>query len=464
MHIRINSASFLTLSVALCLAGCLNETDGGGTARVEGRITDAGGAQARSFGGEGTASAATLVRASAVAADGSLELLAEAQVNADATYALELPANEHGVVVEAVSASGEVLASAILESTGGPGERAIVTPIDSESSLEAAVYVQMIARGAAPGEANPIDLRARITSELALAVRIAHDRGDDVSAVVVALADAVRAAQETEVAMYGRAGTSISQADLFALEVSASAELSAELHGGASADAAYDAFFEALASAAAEAGATAEEQARAEAAASASFRASIEARLSAEGTAPMREAALLAAASIEARAQERATLRLMALGEAGADVRSRTAEAAADVRASISAAATADAAASAYAEFAAEIRGEAGVEGSILGAYLGVDLVTGASAQAAVEASATAAAQLDAAIDVAVAASIAASGAVDTRALAADVAAAYGAYFDAVAAQQATLAATSDEVRARTAVELLIVADGGFRS
>ncbi len=455
----MRGSSFLAICAAFTVASCGSDAETG-SARVEGRVTDAQGAQTRSFGGMGTTTATTAVRASAVLSGGALELLGEAEIESNASYSLELPAEQRGVILQAVDASGEVLAAAILESSGAEGETVFATPIDSESSLEAAVYLEMLAQGAS--HANTVDLRARITSELALAVRIAHDNGEDVSDIVATLATGVRAAQEAEIAMYARAGVNTTQADLLAAELAASTQLSFALHGGASPAAAYDTFFEALVTAATHLGVDAEQQGRAEAVASASFRASIEARIAADTHAMIREAALLAAASLEARAQEQATLQVLAAGNAASDVQASALTAAAELRGSIGTAVTLAAAADAYARFGGELRGESQVMGSVLGDYLALDLVTAVSAEIAVDASATAAANLDAAIDAAITASLGAGGAIDARALANAIVSAYGAYFDAVAAQAVTFEALSDDVHARTAVGVLLVADGSF--
>lgn len=459
----MRTASLLgILGIVLALAGCAAEA--GGFSRAEGRVTDTGGAQPQSLGGAGTAAATTSVRASAVTAGGSLELVGEAEVMADTRYSIELPAHQEGLVLQAVDASGEVLAGAILDASGAVGETVHVTPMDSESSLEAAVYVAMIAQGASATEVSTVDLRARITSELALAVRMADDRGEDVSAAIDALALAVLAAQRTEVAMYAQAGVRVSQADLFAAEVSASTSLSSALHGGASASSSYDVFFAALAEAASELRVTAEEQARAEAAASASFRAVVRARLSSESSASIRDAAILAAASLEARVHERALASVLAAGDASAELEARAASATAELRARIGAASTVSAAGSAYAELAIALRGDADVRGSILGTYLGVDLVSALTVQPAVEASATAAAQLDAALDAAMQASLSGSGSIDTRMLAMQIAAAYGQHAEAIAAQRATLGTLASDARLECAIDLLVLADGSFRS
>lgn len=451
---------YVSIFAALAgLSACTNDAP----ARVEGHVTDGGGAQTRSFGGEGTISGAVAVQASALLPGGSLELLAEGELEADGSYSLELPAGETHVILQAVDASGEVMAAAVLEHSGPPGETVTATPIDSESSLEAAVLIEAAAQGAEVGAINVVDLRARVTSEVAIGVRIADARGDDVGELVGALAAGVRAAQESELAVYARGGASVSQAQLFEAELAASQELDAALDAGAPAQAAYDTFFEARAQARAALGVDAEAQGRAEAAASASFRATVEARISSEASASIRESALLAAASLEARAQERAIAAILAAGEASGEVQASAAAAASALRAEVSAAATADAAAEAYARFAASVHGEASVEGSILGAYLDAGVAGTVAVDAAVAASATAAAQLDLALDAAFTASLQTTGAVDGAALAADVAAAYATYTDTMEAQGAVLASTSDAVSADAAVSLLIVADASFR-
>lgn len=467
-------AYLLTILICLALAGCADPMGGGcdedpsaaecqGTSTANGRVTDADGAQTRSFGGEGTASAATQVQASAIASDGSLELLAEAEVQADGSYAIEVPSSRDRLFLAAVDGSGEVLASAILERSAPPGESTDVTPMDSESSLEAEVLVQMIAEGTAPAEANYADLRARITTEMAIAVRVAEARGEDTSLAVRAMAEATIAAQRAEIEAYARMGITVTQAELYQAELSASQSLSAALHAGADGESAYADFLAMIEAAAEAEGADEEGRARSEGCASLAFRATIEARLSAEADGAIAEAALLSAASLEARAQAEATRAILEAGAAGGEVMEMGTDAAAELRAEVRGSADAAAAASAYAAFAASVRGEADVSGSVLGTFVGVDLTTEAAVEAAVTASAEAAASLDASLQAAIDASLSASGAIDPEALAADIVAAYSVYFDAVEAGTTALAAASGETNASVAASLLIVADGSFR-
>ena len=275
---------FLVLLAAVLSACGTGGGDGGGTATVEGRVTDEEGYQPQRLGGEGSVSATASVRVSAIAPGGALEALAEAEVSADGSYAVDVPADQERLVVEALDEAGAVVAAAILEASGAAGETTTCTPMDSESSLEARVLVEMIDAGAPVDEVNPVDLRARITSRLAGAVAARERAGADVEAAVRALAEAVRAAQLAELRAYADMGLTTSQAALFEAELAASQALSATLHDGSkSATDAYDAFFAALDEAAADAGAEAEERARAESCAGMSFRATAEARLEVDG-------------------------------------------------------------------------------------------------------------------------------------------------------------------------------------
>ena len=97
-------AYFLTILICLALSGCAqpmgtdcaadpDAAECQGDSTVEGRVTDADGAQTRSFGGEGTVSAATRVEASAIASDGSLALLADEPASAS-WHALSAPGHE----------------------------------------------------------------------------------------------------------------------------------------------------------------------------------------------------------------------------------------------------------------------------------------------------------------------------------------------------------------------------------
>ena len=132
--------------MALGLAAC-----GGSDAKVRGRVSDEVGTQAQGqvraqggLGGSGTVAAASQVRVSSVGPGGTLEAQGEAEVQAGGTYELSVPAGEERLVLQALDTSGKVMASALLETSGEAGETAVAPPMDSESSLEAEVFLQMV--------------------------------------------------------------------------------------------------------------------------------------------------------------------------------------------------------------------------------------------------------------------------------------------------------------------------------
>lgn len=461
----LHKATFLFLSAVVAGCGPGMGGDPDGTSTVRGSVTDDEGYQAQRLGGAGSVSAASNVRVQAVRSDGTLELLAEAAVEADGSYEAEVPAGEQKLIVEAVDDGGEVVASAILEASGNAGDTTTCTPMTTESSVEAQVFVHMVTEAGNVDEVNTIDLRTRITARTAGAVRTAEEDGEDVSGDLQALAEATLAAQRTEIEAYAEAGIVTTQKALFEAELAASQSLSASLDAGEeNAVDAYAEFLAALDAVAESEGATAEDRARAESCAGMSFRATVDVRLEADTALSQQIAssAVLAAASLEARAAAIAMDAVLEAGGAATDVQTQGQTAGADLRSSISAATTTTAAASAYADFSAAVVGEADVEASVLGAYLGVDVVTAASAQAAVDASLQASASLDAALEAALDSALSTTGEVDFDALAQAVVGAYGSYFAAVETAGAAMTPTfgSD---ASTAVSVLILAEGSYR-
>jgi hypothetical protein len=448
----------------LVLAACGGED----TAKVRGKLSDQEGTQQQSIGafgeeglgGSGTVSAASMVRASTVGPGGQLTLVGEAEVSAQGSYTLEVPADEQRLVIQAVNSSGTVVASTLLDASGEAGSEAVAPPMDSESSLEAEVFVQMVADGAQVAETNTVDMRARINSKMAAAARQGATTRDIVKTRVKALAEAVRAAQETEIRAYAKAGVNTSQSALFQAELAASARLNAALDAGTSIAAAYETFYTELAAAAESVGAKAEEQARAESSASVAFRATVKARLSAQDVQPLMDASLRAAAAAEARTSGVALTAILKAAAATDEASRQAGTAATSLRANVSAAATASAAAQAYATFSASVATSADVRTTVLGSYLGVTTTNQLAVSTAVQASATAAAALDTALNVAVSAAVSGTQ-TDTTRLATGIADAYATYATAVEAQATTL--TAFGTKAAPTVEVLLIAQGSFR-
>jgi hypothetical protein len=448
----------------LVLAAC----GGSDTVEVRGKVSDQEGTQQQrlgafgeeGLGGTGTVSAASMVRASTVGPGGQLTLVGEAEVSAQGSYTLEVPAKEQRLVIQAVDSSGTVVASTLLDASGEAGSEAVAPPMDSESSLEAEVFVQMVADGAQVAETNTVDMRARINAKMAAAARQGATTRDAVKTRVKALAEAVRAAQETEIRAYAKAGVNTSQSALFQAELAASAKLNAALDAGTSIEAAYETFYTELAAAAESVGAKAEEQARAESSASVSFRATVKARLSTQDTQPLVDASLRAAAAAEARTSGAALTAILRAAAATDEASQQAGTAATSLRANVSAAATASAAAQAYATFSASVATSADVRTTVLGSYLGVNATNQLAVSTAVQATATAAATLDTALNAAVNAAVTGTQTDATR-LATGVADAYATYATAVEAQATTLAAFG--TKAAPAVDVLLIAQGSFR-
>jgi hypothetical protein len=438
----------------------------GNTVQVKGRVTDGEGTQpqavvagAAPLGGSGTLAAATQVRASTVGTDGKLTVVAEGKLEAQGRYTLDVPAGEERLVLEAVDASGQVLASALLEAAA-EGKAAVAPPMDSETSLEAQVFLQMMVDKSQAETVDMVDVRARITANMAAAARQGASTQEAFRSRVKALADAARAAQQAELEMYAEAGVRTSQTALFEQELAAAAALNVALEAGGSVEQAYDTFHAELRAAAERVGTKVEEQAQSERAASASFRATVKARLSAEDAQPLVDATLRASAGMEARTSGAALSAILSAANAADDVKQQAATASTTLRTQVRTSTSAAMAANAFASFEAGVAGSTNVQTSVLGRYLGVNASNQLVVSAALTATLTAAATLDTTLDAAVSSAVSAN-AVDVSMLATKTAAAYQAYAAAVRAQASALAVFG--TKAAPAAELLLVAEGSFQ-
>lgn len=458
------SLSFVGAAAAFVLWGC----EPGGTSTLHGRATDDVGSQqqalsAENFGGAATASSVTSVRASSLNADGTLTVIAEAKLQSDGSYDLEVPSGDKRVIVEALDASGKVRASTIASFTGSSGETVRLSPLTTETSVEAQVLVQMVAQGVSVAEANAVDVRARINASTAAAVRASSDS----EAKIKALAEAVAAAERAQIRAYQENGVQTSQSALFEASVRAAVTLDSSLDAASSAEAsatAYENFLTSVHAQWKEAAANERNASRGERAASAAFRATVRARLQVSGQAadPVADAAIRSASSLEARVTTSALAAALTAAGAGDATVDAAASASTQLRTSLSASTSAAASASAYAAFRTALVGNGDVSGSVLGNYLAVNVATKASVDTAVSASATAAAQLDAALNTAFAASIQASQKIDFTAFAEKISAAYKAYDAQVLAQTTALSGFGS--KANVAAEVMLQAEGSLRA
>lgn len=446
--------------VALMLTACGGED----SVQVKGRVTDTAGQQqqglgegAPALGGEGTVAAATKVRASSVGSGGQLSVLAEAGLEANGGYTLKLPPGSERVVLEAVDGSGTVVASALLDATVEGEDTRTAPPMSSESSLEAEVFVRMVRDGASVQSVDTVDLRSRLTVELARSVVAEADA--DAEKSVGALAAAVRAAQEAEVKAYAEAGTTTSQEQLFRASLKASATLDAALDAGTRpAKDAYADFHAALRAATPEL--DEKEEAAAERAASASFRVTVEGRLSTSRGASTADAAVRAAASLEAYAAEAAVEAILRGANAADTTLAKARAAASGLHTNLTTAANADAAAQAWAAYSVSLASSSNVSASVVGTHLGVNATNQAALQGSIDASARAGATLTTSLGLALGL-VSVTGAINTAAVAEQVVKSFSTYDAAVRAQAQALSAFG--ANAAPAVELLLIAEGSFQ-
>ncbi|NBD13876.1 hypothetical protein [Corallococcus silvisoli] len=457
MCTRREGGAVLGAVVGLMLAAC-----GGDKVKVQGHVTNGGGQQtqgltdgAPALGGEGTASAATTVRISRVVASGDLNTLAKADVAADGSYTLELDDVGQRLIIEAVNKSGITVASALLDSTEPRSGQAARTapPMTSESSLEAEVFVQMVRDGDAAGSVDTVDLRTRLTAEQAAAVR--GQTKETAAQSVAALGAAVRAAQATRLKAYARSGALVTQEGLFNASLAPAAKLDAALDaGGQAAAGAYDTFFAEVRTATPEANDTQDQQAEREA--GMAYRIAVEARLSSGAGSAVADAAVRAAAGLEARATEAAAQAVLKGSGATAAVLAQADTAATSLREGLSRATSASASAMEWANYSAKLG--TGNTASVMGAHLGVTSDTNLAFLSAmhtgVQAGGTLAGTLGTLREQ--------SGKATAAALAEAVVNAYATY-DAAVRTDATGVLTGFGPKAAPSVELLIISEGAFR-
>jgi hypothetical protein len=457
---------FLISTMMATAFGC-----GNSDSTLKGRVSDDTGSQMqalgsrslgiRGFGGSGSVSAAAKVRVGRLQADGTLQIVAEAQIQAGGRYEVKVPANEKRLIAESVDASGNVVASAIVESSGGAGETVAVTPIDTESSIEAAVLARMAASGVALAECNAIDLRARINLKVAEAVKASVDA----EVKIKALAEAIAAAQTAKVKAYASVGFMTSQSALFEAQLAAAKKLNAALDASAMAsasDKAYVDFYGEADAAVMAMNANPKNHARAESVASVAFRATVKARFkSGASVDAVGDASLRAAAAVEARASAAAVASILAAGNAATAAKDGAATAAAMLRTQLAASANAAASAAAFAAWQTSISGSGSVSGSVVGNTLEVNIATAVTAQVAVSAIAGATLTLDTALGAAVNLVATTTGALDVNSLAQTIVSAYSTFQLAVDAQAAILSVFGG--KAQLGLDVMATASGSFR-
>jgi hypothetical protein len=197
------SLSLLAGAVSACggITATTGDPDGGppastGSAPLTGTIVVGSGTDAAGFGGPSAVSSSTHVAAVTINADGSTTPVAQARVAPGGEYSLDVPVHAGPTLVQALDASGAVVASAVLEDSLVAGKSVMVQPVTTESSVQAAVLLQMAATGRAVADIDLVELRARIDTATAAIVQAhAADPTTEATADIRAIATAMLVAQ-----------------------------------------------------------------------------------------------------------------------------------------------------------------------------------------------------------------------------------------------------------------------------
>lgn len=158
-----------------------------------------------------------------------LDVGSEAVVDSDGFFTMDVRADESLYVVEALDSNGSVVGMAVLEATAEADGTATVTPIDKESSIEAATWLSLAAESASTTAWSYPDVRERVGAELAASVHGSWVADGGSSADVRLIADSIAVAQQAEALAWADAGATVDHDAMMEAEHAASAELSAEL-------------------------------------------------------------------------------------------------------------------------------------------------------------------------------------------------------------------------------------------
>lgn len=179
---------------------------------------------------------ASAVAAAAVNADGSLDVLAEAEIQADGSFTIEgVPAGRSGLVVTAEASDGEEVGRVLVHGETEGGATITTEPINGETTVEGLVHSRLSAAG--------VDAEVRNTARLALLIRIDESTVSEVAASAQAIqevAAGVQAGAEAQADGYADMGADASAQN----EALASVALqhAQDRQSGVDAEAAHEAF------------------------------------------------------------------------------------------------------------------------------------------------------------------------------------------------------------------------------
>jgi len=271
MNARINhhvlhlmTASVMAVTAAACDTG--DDLMGPGAdpspATVEGRVEEDG-STASSGSSSPPANTAPSAVASGEAAtaavayvrgDGSLEVLAEADVNADGSFSItDVPAGRSDLVVVARGSGGSEVGRVLVHGETESGAVITTAPINAETTVEGRVFARLKSEG--------VPEEDRATGRLALLIHMSEATAAEVAASADALAavsEGVKASAEAMNRTFVELNSDLDAEARAQAMLQAAVDHAASRHAGAEVEAATEAFLAAAVDAVIQAGADAE--------------------------------------------------------------------------------------------------------------------------------------------------------------------------------------------------------------
>jgi len=172
-----------------------------------------------------------VVAAARVKSDGTLEVLRGASVAATGAFRIDsVPAGVDRLVLVAASGAGVEVGRVIVHQAVTQGQVAAAAPINSESTVEAAVFAELVKSGMPKEAINTVELARSVeVSGQATANALLAS-----AAEIRALAEGIKAQQETYTQALAQQGISLDAAQRFQAELPAAVAYAQERKGGAS--------------------------------------------------------------------------------------------------------------------------------------------------------------------------------------------------------------------------------------
>lgn len=290
--------------------------------------------------GASASASATTVTVGRLNADGTLDALAEADVQADGSFRVEgVPVNEDHLVVVARSAAGEAVGRATVYGRTAAGTTVTAAPITYQTTVQTLTYARLKAMG-----------RAEATSSEEVALLVRPDAAASATLLangeLDAAADGAAMASETMTSVFAQAGASVDAQARAGLLADAATHFATAVYQGTSASDAFEGYMESALDAYGQAGVSMEVVAQATAGAATTFDAdvrgqsSVRGELVAEAVRMNLKARERLAANFQSSAQGSVALNIMKiLASTEADLRGATT--AAEIRSSLDAGASA---------------------------------------------------------------------------------------------------------------------------